>query len=154
DRVIADPAHPYTRALIASMPVLSGARGARPALQGETPSPVNRPSGCAFHPRCPIAAQICRQETPALRPIADTHRVACHLAASRGKDVLRYAAIRVFRAGLTVVAVVTFTFLVLRLSGDPALQILGTNVPASALKAFRHAWGLDQPLWLQYLSYF
>ena len=82
DRVIADPVHPYTRALIAAMPVLSGARGNRLALHGESPNPANRLSGCVFHPRCPIAKQICRREAPALLPFDSTHQVACHLAAT------------------------------------------------------------------------
>ena len=50
--------------------------------------------------------------------------------------------------------VVTFAFVVLRLSGDPALMILGPDAPPEALAAFRKAWGLDQPIWLQYLDYF
>ncbi|MEM8741140.1 MAG: oligopeptide/dipeptide ABC transporter ATP-binding protein, partial [Pseudomonadota bacterium] len=50
-------------------------------LTGDVPSPVNPPSGCAFHPRCPIATEICRSEAPTLAPLAQGHRVACHLRA-------------------------------------------------------------------------
>jgi len=68
--------------------------------------------------------------------------------------MFRYLGIRLFRALLSIVLVITFTFMVLRASGDPALQILGPNAQASALEAFRRSWGLDQPLWWQYVSYF
>jgi peptide/nickel transport system permease protein len=68
--------------------------------------------------------------------------------------VLRFLAARLLRAALTIVMVVTFAFVVLRLSGDPALLILSVDAPPEAVEAFRHAWGLDRPLWVQYLSYF
>jgi peptide/nickel transport system permease protein len=66
----------------------------------------------------------------------------------------RYFAIRIGRAALTIVLVVTFAFVVLRLSGDPALMILGPEAPPEVLTAFRKAWGLDDPIWFQYLDYF
>ena len=66
----------------------------------------------------------------------------------------RYFAIRIGRAALTIVLVVTFAFVVLRLSGDPALMILGPEAPPEVLAAFRKAWGLDDPIWFQYLDYF
>ena len=66
----------------------------------------------------------------------------------------RFLLLRVGRAGLTVLLVVTFAFVVLRLSGDPALLILSPDAPAASIAAFRHAWGLDQPIWVQYLRYF
>ena len=65
----------------------------------------------------------------------------------------RYFAIRIGRAALTIVLVVTFAFVVLRLSGDPALMILGPEAPPEVIAAFRKAWGLDQPLWWQFLLY-
>jgi peptide/nickel transport system permease protein len=68
--------------------------------------------------------------------------------------MLRYIAIRTLRAAITVALVVTFAFVVLRMSGDPAILIMGPEVPPEALEAFRKAWGLDQPIWVQYLSYF
>ncbi len=77
DAVFADPAHPYARALVASMP---GAPVRAALLAGDPPNPANRPAGCAFHPRCPIAVAQCRAETPVLKPRADGRMVACHLA--------------------------------------------------------------------------
>jgi len=78
--LFARPAHPYTRALMASTPVLSGgARRQRAQLRGELPSPLNPPSGCAFHRRCPFAIERCSAETPALRPFRGV-AVACHRA--------------------------------------------------------------------------
>jgi peptide/nickel transport system permease protein len=68
--------------------------------------------------------------------------------------MLRYLLLRLFRAGVTIVAVVTFAFIVLNLSGDPALTILSPEAPPEAIAAFRQAWGLDQPLWQQYAHYF
>jgi dipeptide transport system ATP-binding protein len=75
------PAHPYTRALLASTPVLDPkARRERVALTGELPSPLNPPTGCAFHTRCPYAIERCRVEEPALLPLGEV-QVACHRAA-------------------------------------------------------------------------
>jgi peptide/nickel transport system permease protein len=68
--------------------------------------------------------------------------------------MLRYFAIRFGRALITIALVVTFAFVVLRLSGDPAQIILGPEAPPEAIAAFRAAWGLDDPLWLQYFHYF
>jgi len=74
------PAHPYTRALLASTPTIDArTRRERIALRGELPSPLNPPSGCAFHTRCPYAVERCRAEVPALRPVGAV-RVACHRA--------------------------------------------------------------------------
>jgi oligopeptide transport system ATP-binding protein len=75
------PKHPYTQALISSIPVLDpGARRARIRLAGEMPSPTNIPAGCPFHPRCPVAEARCRTDVPLLRELAPGHRAACHLA--------------------------------------------------------------------------
>jgi peptide/nickel transport system permease protein len=68
--------------------------------------------------------------------------------------VLRYILSRLLRAVLTIAAVVTFAFVVLRLSGDPALLIMSVDAPPEAVEAFRAAWGLDRPVWEQYLRYF
>jgi len=68
--------------------------------------------------------------------------------------MLRFVATRLGRALLTITLVVTFAFIVLRLSGDPALIIMSPDAPPEALAAFREAWGLDEPIWLQYLKYF
>ena len=68
--------------------------------------------------------------------------------------MLRFFAIRFVRALITIVLVVTFAFIVLRLSGDPAQIILGPEAPPEVVAAFRKAWGLDDPIWQQYLRYF
>lgn len=68
--------------------------------------------------------------------------------------MLRFLTTRLARAVVTIVMVVTFAFVVLRLSGDPALLIMSVDAPPEAIAAFRQAWGLDEPLWLQYAKYF
>ncbi|WNJ87997.1 ABC transporter permease [Bosea sp. 685] len=68
--------------------------------------------------------------------------------------MLRFFLIRLGRAALTVSLVVTFAFIVLRMSGDPALIIMSVEAPPEAIASFRKAWGLDDPLWQQYLRYF
>jgi peptide/nickel transport system permease protein len=68
--------------------------------------------------------------------------------------MLRFVASRLLRTLVTIVMVVTFAFVVLRLSGDPAQIIMGADAPPEAIDAFRTAWGLDEPLWVQYLAYF
>ena len=68
--------------------------------------------------------------------------------------MIRFLLLRFGRALLTVLLVVTFAFVVLRLSGDPALLIMSPDAPPEAIAAFRHAWGLDRPIWVQYVSYF
>ncbi|MCC6196186.1 MAG: ABC transporter permease [Burkholderiales bacterium] len=68
--------------------------------------------------------------------------------------MLRFLLTRGLRALLTIVFVVTFAFVILRLSGDPAMLILSPEAPPEAIAAFRQAWGLDRPLWEQYLRYF
>ncbi len=67
--------------------------------------------------------------------------------------MIRFISTRLLRAIITVFAVVTFAFVVLRMSGDPAQVMLGPDVPQDAVDAFRKTWGLDQPLWIQYLAY-
>ncbi|MBP0493943.1 ABC transporter permease [Roseomonas indoligenes] len=68
--------------------------------------------------------------------------------------MLRFLGIRLARALLTMVLVVTFAFVVLRLSGDPALLIMSADAPPEAVAAFRESWGLNDPIWQQYLRYF
>jgi oligopeptide transport system ATP-binding protein len=77
------PLHPYTQALLAAVPIPDPqveATRAHPVLGGEVPSPLNPPSGCVFHPRCPIAIERCRGEVPPLREISPDHWAACLLA--------------------------------------------------------------------------
>lgn len=74
------PLHPYTQALMAAAPIPDPhVTRERIVLQGDVPSPINPPSGCAFHTRCPFAFERCKIETPALKPSADGRLVACHL---------------------------------------------------------------------------
>ncbi|MBK1660622.1 ABC transporter ATP-binding protein [Paracraurococcus ruber] len=80
DAVLQDPAHPYARALVSAIPH-PGRRQARILLPGDPPNPADRPAGCAFHPRCPMAVALCAREAPALKPRpGDGRLVACHLA--------------------------------------------------------------------------
>ena len=72
-------AHPYTQALLAEMPDMSRQKRNFTPIKGELPSPLNPPSGCAFHPRCPHAMQRCREEAPVLRSLNSQHQAACHL---------------------------------------------------------------------------
>ncbi len=78
------PRHPYTRALMEAIPDLGMTGRPRAAVGGEVPSPISPPPGCAFHPRCPLAAARCRVEAPALLPAGRT-MVACH-AVEEGRD--------------------------------------------------------------------
>ncbi len=79
EEVFKHPNHPYTKALLAEVPRIEARKRAFAGIQGEIPSPLNPPSGCHFHPRCPFAMERCRTERPALREIAPGHRSACHL---------------------------------------------------------------------------
>jgi len=75
-----EPAHPYTKALLAAKPSLNPRdRGKRIVLGGDVPSPLNPPSGCHFHPRCPEAMERCRSEEPKYINLAKDHQVHCHL---------------------------------------------------------------------------
>ena len=80
DTIYRDAKHPYTRALLSSVPIPEvDGKKERVLLQGDVPSPVNPPSGCAFHPRCAYRAGICDQMEPPLDFAADFHGVACHV---------------------------------------------------------------------------
>ena len=79
--VTGSPAHPYTQALISAVPVVDpDSKRKRILLPGDAPSPLHPPTGCPFHPRCPIAQKQCQTERPMLREIRPAHHVACHLA--------------------------------------------------------------------------
>ncbi len=74
------PKHPYTQALLSAVPVPDpAAKKQRIVLRGDVPTPINPPSGCRFHTRCPIAVERCKTEEPPLRQIADGRDVSCHL---------------------------------------------------------------------------
>ena len=85
--VIAKPLHPYTQALLTSVPVPDPRfqRG-RAQIKGELPSPINLPSGCTFHPRCPYAKDICKTTKPELREITPGHFAECHFAGEVGLE--------------------------------------------------------------------
>lgn len=79
DEIFAHPHHPYTQALIAELPAIAGQHRDYRAISGEIPSPLQPPSGCHFHPRCPHARAQCAAQVPALREIASQHGSACIL---------------------------------------------------------------------------
>ncbi|SEB96742.1 peptide/nickel transport system ATP-binding protein [Rhizobiales bacterium GAS191] len=91
DALYAAPAHPYTRALLAAVPG-PRQRGPRLLLQGEPPNPASRPTGCAFHPRCPLAVALCKESAPALQARPDGRLVACHVAHDDGSVATQKAA--------------------------------------------------------------
>ena len=78
--VLSQPAHPYTQALVSAVPVAGRRARQQIILKGEPPNPASRPSGCAFHPRCSIAATLCRSVSPSLSATALGRMVACHAA--------------------------------------------------------------------------
>lgn len=88
DEIFTDPRHPYTRALLDAAPRLHQRYVKPPRLLGEPTNPLDMPSGCHFHPRCPIAQKICRQRDPVVIGIPDggDHLVACHFATDPPDD--------------------------------------------------------------------
>lgn len=93
DAIYAQPAHPYTRALLASIPDADplareqALRDDEPLLQGELPSPADPPSGCRFRTRCPYAQARCAEEVPQMQRVADDHHVACHFPMLESRSV-------------------------------------------------------------------
>jgi peptide/nickel transport system ATP-binding protein len=79
EELFEDPKHPYTQMLLAAAPKLDEFGREVPPPKGEIPDPINPPSGCAYHPRCPLAEDICVKERPRLRALRGA-RVACHMA--------------------------------------------------------------------------
>jgi len=78
--VLKNPQHPYTKALLSVIPVPNPRmRRKRIILQGETPNPIDLPAGCRFHPRCPVAIDVCKQSDPVLMTVSDLHQAACLL---------------------------------------------------------------------------
>ena len=79
-QICTNPRHPYTQALLSAVPVPDpAARKQRIILKGDVPTAIHPPSGCRFHPRCPIAVERCKTEEPPLRTLDDGRQAACHL---------------------------------------------------------------------------
>jgi peptide/nickel transport system ATP-binding protein len=79
DELFDNPKHPYTQMLLAAAPQLGSFGRDVPPPKGEIPDPINPPTGCAYHPRCPLAQDICKVERPQMRALGST-KVACHMA--------------------------------------------------------------------------
>ncbi|MEE8465605.1 MAG: dipeptide ABC transporter ATP-binding protein [Dehalococcoidia bacterium] len=87
NEIYVNPVHPYTKALLSAVPIpdpVLDAQRERVLLSGEVPSPLNPPSGCVFHPRCPVANDDCSRVTPELREVETDHHAACILATGYG----------------------------------------------------------------------
>jgi len=78
--IFKSPLHPYTRFLISSLPVI-GRKAEKRSISGYAPSLLNPPSGCRFHPRCPIKKEICEKIKPSLVEVQKGHQVSCHVVA-------------------------------------------------------------------------
>ena len=87
NEIYLNPVHPYTKALLSAVPIpdpVLDAQRERVLLSGEVPSPLNPPSGCVFHPRCPVAIEDCSRVVPELREVEPDHQAACILATGYG----------------------------------------------------------------------
>jgi oligopeptide/dipeptide ABC transporter ATP-binding protein len=84
DEIFVEPRHPYTAALLWSIPGVSPAGQSHVRLSGEPPAPIDPPTGCRFHTRCPLAVEQCALEVPELREISKGHQVACHFPIGLG----------------------------------------------------------------------
>jgi oligopeptide/dipeptide ABC transporter ATP-binding protein len=87
ETLYADPLHPYTQRLLATVPRMGQNRGELPAISGQVPDMANPPTGCAFHPRCENASDICRDKDPETRSPREGSTVACHHALGNGQLV-------------------------------------------------------------------
>ncbi|HEV2159490.1 ABC transporter ATP-binding protein [Bradyrhizobium sp.] len=92
NQLFADPVHPYAQGLIGALPPLDGPRRRLTAIPGTVPDPAHMPSGCAFAPRCALAAEPCGLAAPSLAPIADDRAVACIRAEASRRALLGIAA--------------------------------------------------------------
>jgi len=88
ESVFSDPRHPYTRALLASAPRLHQIELVRPTVEGEPPSPIDIPTGCSFHPRCPRSEEMCTRDRPSLEPVGTRaeHFAACHFREEKSPE--------------------------------------------------------------------
>jgi oligopeptide transport system ATP-binding protein len=92
EELYSNPLHPYTIALLSAVPIPSPiieAKRKRIILKGDVPSPVNPPTGCRFHTRCPLAESICTEKRPEWREVNPNHFVACHLVESASTDIMK-----------------------------------------------------------------
>lgn len=77
--IFKEPLHPYTQGLMAAFPSIRSAKVKMISIPGQPPDLLDPPPGCRFHPRCPYAMEICRNQVPGLEEIGPNHLVACHL---------------------------------------------------------------------------
>ncbi|NSZ76700.1 ATP-binding cassette domain-containing protein [Agrobacterium tumefaciens] len=89
EELFARPRHPYTQLLLQTIPNIDAPRRDRELVAGEVPSPLKPPSGCTFHPRCPLATARCSAEVPKVRTLVGGTRVACHLVADEEELVVK-----------------------------------------------------------------
>jgi oligopeptide/dipeptide ABC transporter ATP-binding protein len=87
-QVLERPSHPYTQALLSAVPRLDGPGAKRIRLEGDLPSPIDLPSGCAFHTRCPRAQAVCRTDVPPVVRLGPGHTSACHFATDVAADAV------------------------------------------------------------------
>jgi len=87
--IFSEPAHPYTRALIESIPKFGDATERLMAIEGQPPDPSALPPGCAFHPRCPLVVDRCRAEAPPESRVTAQHRTRCWMAAPAPAGALK-----------------------------------------------------------------
>ena len=93
--LFANPRHPYTQALLASVPVADPKKKTlKPMIDGDVPSPINPPSGCAFHTRCRYVMDRCKVDTPVLEEAGAKHQVACWLNEGTGRALQSLANVR------------------------------------------------------------
>lgn len=86
DTIFNEPRHPYTRALLRSIPKIAMRREELDPIKGMVPNPFRRPEGCTFNPRCPEAMEICRQRVPGVTELGEKHTVACWLYEREGRE--------------------------------------------------------------------
>ncbi|WP_369787964.1 ABC transporter ATP-binding protein [Rouxiella sp. WC2420] len=89
DEIFRQPGHPYTRMLIDAIPKIEQPSQTRSGISGEMPSALSPPSGCAFHPRCPQATDICRQVAPPVQAMSELHQIECHHPAATARPSLQ-----------------------------------------------------------------
>jgi len=83
DAIFSNPVHPYTRLMLETIPDIEMAGKQRKPMAGEIPNPIDPPPGCAFHPRCPLAEDLCRRDSPHLQEENENHWVACHVTGKK-----------------------------------------------------------------------